>query len=165
RWARTRSCSPARVATPSPSSCRLPAIVRAGRYREVPFHASHFRARVSRRDGGYHLLAADVRAVRAQRPRIRIVQHIIQNAIERGAVFLCAYRRDHLHTLGQVARPPVGRPDEILGLAGVVEAVDARMLEKPAQLADDADVLRHALDAGPQAADLADHHVDLHTLV
>src|SRR5690606_13570481 len=52
-----------------------------------------------------------------------------------------------------------------LGLAGVVEAVDARMLEKPAQLADDADVLRHALDAGPQAADLADHHVDLHTLV
>src|SRR5207253_4216222 len=56
-----------------------------------------------------------------------------EDAIEartRGGV---AHRDGHLDAAAQVARSPVGGPDVILGGAPVLEVIDARMLQEPAE--------------------------------
>ena len=47
----------------------------------------------------------------------------------------------------------------------VAETNDARVLEEPPDDRFDADVLRHARHAGPQAANAAHHQIDFHALV
>src|SRR3546814_16770903 len=47
-------------------------------------------------------------------------------------------------------------------LVAVAEAGYAAVLQKPADDALDPDVVRQAADARPQAADAADHEIDLH---
>src|SRR3546814_12865846 len=70
------------------------------------------------------------------------------------------FRSQHLDAAVEVARHPVGRGNEQLGigrrqaLAGA-EADDTRMFEETADQAAHPDILRQAFHAGPQAADAA----------
>ena len=69
--------------------------------------------------------------------------------------------REHdLDAAAEVARHPVGRGEEDLGLVVVLEVGDPRVLEELVDDADDPDVLGDARNAGPEAADAADDQVD-----
>ena len=71
--------------------------------------------------------------------------------------------REHdLDAAAEVAGHPVGRGEEDLGLVAVLEVGDPRVLEVLVDDADDADVVRDAGHARPQAADAADDQVDPH---
>ena len=62
----------------------------------------------------------------------------------------------------EVAAEQVARADEHALIFPFAEGVDARVLKPAAYDACDRDVLRHALDAGAQAADAADKELDLY---
>ena len=112
---------------------------------------------------------APVGAVGSQVPALLAVLQVghhdlVEDLAVDGGVFDGHQR---FHPPVHVARHPVGRADEHLGMArrqpvAVAEADDAAMLEEAADDALDPDVLRQARHAGAQAADAADHQVDLH---
>ncbi len=62
-----------------------------------------------------------------------------QNAVQLGLDDRIADRGDNLHPPGEVACHPVGRADEKLGRAAVLEAVDPAVLEESAEDAEDLD--------------------------
>ena len=69
--------------------------------------------------------------------------------------------REHdLDPPAEVARHPVGRGEEDLGLVVVLEVADPGVLQELVDDADDPDVLGDAGNAGPEAADAADDQVD-----
>ena len=72
------------------------------------------------------------------------------------------HRAENLHPRLQVPLHGVGRGDEVFFVAAVAEVVDARMLQKAADDADDADVLRQAGDAGAEPAGIPHEQIDLH---
>ena len=86
--------------------------------------------------------AAIVTAVRTQFPRGRVRQLRFEDALQPGATAGIQDRRRDLDAAAQVAGPPVGRPDVVLGLTAVGEREDAPMLEKAPQNADHANPVR-----------------------
>ncbi len=109
-----------------------------------------------------------VRAVRREAPALQRVAQVghhdlVEDLPVHGRVL---DRHQRLDAAVEIARHPVGRADEHLGLVrgqpvAVAEADDAAVLEEAADDALDPDVLRHARHAGPQAADAAHDQVDL----
>jgi len=69
-------------------------------------------------------------------------------------------RKDHLDPAVKVAGHEVGAAEVDQGIAVVVEDVNAAVLEKAVHDAADADVFTEAGDAGAEAADASDDHVD-----
>src|SRR5436309_13050944 len=84
--------------------------------------------------------AAVIAAVGIEVPGGGVVQLRRKNGVEPAAACRVAHRRHHLDPLSQVARSPIGGADVVLGGGGgaVGEMVDAGVLEKPAEDADDA---------------------------
>jgi len=70
--------------------------------------------------------------------------------------------RHGFHPAVEVARHPVSRAEVKLFIASVGEVKQARMLEKPADDADDSDPITDPRNSGPQAADATDDQIDLH---
>src|SRR5580765_574876 len=76
--------------------------------------------------------AVDIRSVGRQHPSRWIVDIEVENAIEHRTVLWDCNRNEQLHAAPEVPRAEIRRTDEVLGVAAVAEAIDARMLEKPA---------------------------------
>src|SRR4029079_11967228 len=82
-----------------------------------------------------------------------------------GELILVAWvvnRCDQLDSVVEVARHQIRGSDVDRVLVGTLEGIDPRMLEEAANHRDHADVLRDALDSGPQRADAPDVEVHLH---
>ena len=69
-------------------------------------------------------------------------------------------RHNDLHPALQVALHGVGRTDQVLFLAAVAEIVEARMLQKAADNADDADIFGNSGQPGTNQAAVPDDEVD-----
>jgi len=67
---------------------------------------------------------------------------------------------DHLHASMEVARHEIGAAEVDERVTIVMEDVDPAVLEEAVDNAANADVFAEAGDAGPEAADAADDHVD-----
>src|SRR2546427_8417489 len=84
-----------------------------------------------------------------------------ENGAERAAAGRAAHRRHPLDAPPQVAGPPVGRAEVVLGVAAVREMIDAGVLEEASQDADDADAVGQAGDARPERAHAPHDEVDV----
>src|SRR3989441_825612 len=104
--------------------------------------------------------APRVGAVGGELPCGRIGELGREDAIEARARGGVAHRDGHLNPAAQIARPPVGGPDVIVGGTPVLEVIDARVLQEAAEDARDPDTLRQAGYAGAQHADAAHHQLD-----
>src|SRR5262249_28307239 len=123
-------------------------------------------ASVSRRINGERGRA--IYAARLERPRLALIREreledLPQPLAQRARV----HRRDRLDAGGEVAGHPVGGTDVERAaegiLAGVLEVVDARVLEEPPHNRGDADVVGEARYARRERADAAHHEVRANT--
>jgi len=73
------------------------------------------------------------------------------------------YRTQHLHPGLKVTLHGIGRGDKIFVRAIVSEIVDAGVLQKTADNADDTNIFRKAGNTGPQATGIAHNQVNSHT--
>src|ERR671916_2061739 len=107
-------------------------------------------------------MAALELAVGLERPAVRGVGELeVEEAADLLAVAPLAQGEGGLHAAVEVALHQVGAAEVDRLLVGA-EGEDAGMLQEAAHEGDDADVLAHALDARPQAADAAHNQVYLH---
>ena len=99
----------------------------------------------------------EVLAIGLHVPRRAVVLLVrTQDGLQLGLDDRIADGGDNLHPPGEVARHPVGRADEELGRATVLEAVDPAVLQESAEGAEDLDRRRQPWDPCPQAAEAAD---------
>src|SRR5229473_1798572 len=108
-----------------------------------------------------------IRAVRRQVPALQRIAQIghhdlVEDLAMHGHIL---DRHQRLDAPIEIARHPVGRADEHLGLVrrqpvAVAEADDPAMFEKASDDALDPDIVRHSGNARPQATDPTHHEVD-----
>src|SRR5579864_4578960 len=102
------------------------------------------------------------RAVRSELPSQDVVREVdLEDLRQATAQSRIGDRDDRLDAAVEVARHEVGRAEEVLRLAAVAEAKDARMLEEVTDDGPHSDALRKARDARTQRAHAADQEVDL----
>src|SRR6266853_1303424 len=103
----------------------------------------------------------DERAVRPKLPRLDVVgEERVQDPAEPRAVLRIHHGHDQLDAPVEVARHPVGAPDEDLRVAAVSELEDAGVLEEAVDDRHHPDVLAQSLYPWPKQARSTDVEVD-----
>jgi len=121
-----------------------------------PFQLSPVYQKTPALPGPAGLAALRVRAVARHLPGVALVGEVqVEDLAQLLLQARVLDRRQHLDAALEVALHAVRRADVVLGRAGVAEVVDARVLQKPADDADHADVLGDARQAGTKLAGVA----------
>src|ERR1041385_8757668 len=107
-------------------------------------------------------LQPPIRSIGLEFARLHAIEQKIRQRFEEHAIAQRrrSQRKRDFDSAQEVSRHPIRAGKKNFRLPGVLETVNAAVLEKPADDADDADVFAHLRNLGPQTTNPAHNEID-----